>query len=67
MKQINVFRNLRLQSGMSMNQLAKKLGISAAAICRYEKISNPRKPRTEILKKYKDFFGINYEDIFKNL
>lgn len=47
---------LRLEAGLTQNELAEKVGISKTAIFQYE--TNKRKPNFEALVKMQDFFRV---------
>ena len=49
-------QQLRTEKAMTMEQLGKKLGVSKAAISRWEK--GERIPRPRFLKAYADYFNV---------
>ena len=57
---------LRIAHGsMSMRDLAKELGVSAAYIGYIESEKSDKKPSLGLLDKYAAFFGIRTSDIFR--
>ena len=50
---------LRRQKGLSQTELAKRMNISASAMCRWEK--DDRTPAEEDLEKLAEFFGVSKE------
>ena len=58
---INNIKNLRIDKNYSQQRLAKKFGLTQAAINRYEKgLSNPS---LNIIYKYSNFFKISFHDL----
>lgn len=54
-------RNARQTAKMSIKELADAVGVSAAAICRYE--NGERTPRIRIAKNIERILGIPWYDI----
>lgn len=54
-------KDFRLKSGYTQQELADKVGITKAAISKYEK--GQRQPRLEMLKKIAEVFGVNWTDL----
>ena len=54
-------REARTKAGMSMQELGKAVGVSPAAICRYEK--GQRTPKTRIAKRIAQILGINWYEL----
>lgn len=50
-------RELRMQKGLSQEELAKRLGLSNSAISMYERGS--RKPSLELLETLQEFFNVD--------
>ena len=48
-------RSLRERSGLAQGDLARVLGVSASAICRYE--TGERTPRSDVLHSYLELLG----------
>ena len=55
-------KELRINKNLSQYELAKELGITSRAIRNYE--SGERAPRTDVLKKYGEYFKISYDYFF---
>lgn len=55
----NVFKNLRISSGYTQLEFAKKLGISRSTIGMYE--TGAREPDYETLEKIADFFNVDID------
>lgn len=55
----NVFKELRISSGMTQIETAEKLGISRSTIGMYE--TGAREPDFETLEKIADFFHVNVD------
>lgn len=53
----NVFKQLRLASGLTQAEMAEKLGISKSTISMYE--NGNREPDYEILERIADFFNVD--------
>ena len=54
-------KKLRLENGYTMEDIAKELNLSIAAISLYEK--GKREPNQETLIKIADFYGITVDDL----
>lgn len=54
-------REARIKAGMSMQDLGKAVGVSPAAICRYEQ--GKRVPKTEIAKKIANELGLVWYEL----
>lgn len=54
-------KDFRLKSGYTQQELADKVGITKAAISKYEK--GQRQPRLEMLKKIAEVLGVNWTDL----
>ena len=48
-------RSLRERSGLAQGDLARVLGVSASAVCRYE--TGERTPRSDVLHSYLELLG----------
>lgn len=55
----NIFKELRIASGMTQTETAEKLGISRSTIGMYE--IGAREPDFETLEKIADFFHVNMD------
>lgn len=55
----NVFKQLRLSSGLTQVEMAEKLGISRSTIGMYE--TGAREPDFETLEKIADFFNVDID------
>ena len=55
----NIFKELRIASGMTQTETAEKLGISRSTIGMYE--TGAREPDFETLEKIADFFHVNMD------
>lgn len=53
----NVFRQLRLSSNLTQNEMAEKIGISRSTIGMYE--TGAREPDFETLEKIADYFNVD--------
>ena len=53
----NIFRQLRIASGLTQNEMAEKIGISRSTIGMYE--TGAREPDFETLEKIADFFNVD--------
>lgn len=53
----NVFKSLRLKSGLTQQQMADKLGLSRSTIGMYE--NGEREPSFEILESIADLFNVD--------
>lgn len=53
----NVFKQLRLASGLTQAEMAEKLGVSKSTISMYE--NGNREPDYEILERIADFFNVD--------
>lgn len=53
-----ILREAREKAGMSMQELGKAVGVTAAAICRYE--HGERIPKTAIAKRIANMLGIEW-------
>lgn len=54
-------KEARERAGMSMQELGKAVGVSPAAICRYEQ--GKRVPKTPIAKKIADVLGLVWYEL----
>ena len=54
-------REAREKAGMSMQELGKAVGVSPAAICRYER--GKRIPKTAIAKRLADVLGLVWYEL----
>lgn len=54
-----VFKELRLASGLSQDEMAKKLGVSRSTIGMYE--TGARKPDSDMLEKIADMFNLDID------
>lgn len=54
-------KEARIKAGMSMQDLGKAVGVSPAAICRYEQ--GKRVPKTEIAKKIANELGLVWYEL----
>lgn len=54
-----VFKELRLASGLSQDEMAKKLGVSRSTIGMYE--TGARKPDSDMLEKIADLFNLDID------
>lgn len=54
-------KEARIKAGMSMQDLGKAVGVSPAAICRYEQ--GKRIPKTEIAKKIANKLGLVWYEL----
>ena len=54
-------RALRVNAGLSLVKACKALGINKNTLCDYEK--GRRSPRIELIKKFQDLYGCEYDDI----
>jgi DNA-binding XRE family transcriptional regulator len=57
-------REAREKAGMSMMELGKAVGVSPAAICRYEQ--GKRTPKTDIAKKIAKILSLKWYDLIDN-
>lgn len=57
-------REARIKSGLSMDELGEKAGVSGAAICRYE--HGDRVPKVKIAKKLGKILGIEWYKLIDN-
>lgn len=55
----NIFRQLRLSSGLTQVEIAEKLGISRSTIGMYE--TGAREPDFDTLEKIADFFNVDID------
>ena len=55
----NVFKQLRLSSGMTQEELAKRLGVSRSTIGMYE--TGARTPDADTLEKIADLFNVDVD------
>ncbi|MBR3762229.1 MAG: helix-turn-helix transcriptional regulator [Lachnospiraceae bacterium] len=53
----NVFKNLRIKSGLTQQEMASRLNISRSSIGMYE--SGEREPSFEILEAIADYFNVD--------
>ncbi|MDD3363008.1 MAG: helix-turn-helix domain-containing protein [Hespellia sp.] len=53
----NVFKRLRLKSGLTQQEMANKLGLSRSTIGMYE--NGDREPNFEVLETIADFFNVD--------
>lgn len=53
----NVFKSLRIKSGLTQQQMAEKLGLSRSTIGMYE--NGEREPSFEILEHIADLFNVD--------
>lgn len=58
----NVIKKLRSESGMNQNELAKKLGVTKAAISNYE--TGLRAPKQDLLFDLSNIFGVSIDVFF---
>lgn len=58
-----MLKKLRTAKNMSQNEVAMKIGVTAATICRYE--SGKRKLPFEIAKKLADLFEIPWQQLYE--
>jgi transcriptional regulator with XRE-family HTH domain len=54
-------KEARENAGMSMQELGKAVGVSAAAICRYEQ--GKRTPKTQIAKRIAKVLGLVWYEL----
>ena len=54
-------REARKKAGMSMQELAKLVGVSPAAICRYEQ--GKRVPKTQIAKRLAEVLNLVWYEL----
>lgn len=59
-----ILRDARVKAGMSMQTLGKAVGVSAAAICRYEQ--GKRVPKIVIAKRIGKILGLKWWLIIDN-
>ena len=57
-------KEARLKAGMTIDALARDVGVSSAAICRYEK--GKRVPRLPIAKRIGEKLGIPWYEIMND-
>lgn len=57
-------KQAREQAGITMHELAKMVGVTAAAICRYE--NGTRSPKTEIAKRIAKVLNIAWYELIDN-
>lgn len=55
----NVFKRLRMSSGLTQTEFAEKIGISRSTIGMYE--TGAREPDFEILERIADFFNVDID------
>lgn len=55
----DIFKRLRIEKGMSQDQLSKAIGVSRSAIGMYEQ--GKREPDFETLEVIADFFNVNMD------
>lgn len=55
----NVFKRLRISSGLTQTEFAEKIGISRSTIGMYE--TGAREPDFEILERIADFFNVDID------
>lgn len=58
-----MLKKLRNEKKMSQNEVAIKLGVTAATICRYE--SGKRKLPFEIAKKLAEIFDVPWQQLYE--
>lgn len=56
-------KEYRLKKNMSQEALSKEVGVTAHAICQYER--NKRTPNIIVLKKIADALGCKVDDLIK--
>ena len=54
--------NLRLKKNVSQSQVAESLGITKAAVSKYE--SGQRIPSDEVKIKLSNYYGVSVQDLF---
>ncbi len=59
-----MLKEARLKAGMTLQELAEKVGVSAAAINRYE--LGQRSPKIAIAKRISEVLGLNWYDLVDN-
>lgn len=60
----NIFRSLRLKSGLTQQEMADKLNISRSSIGMYE--NGEREPSFELLESIADFFNVDMNYLLGN-
>ena len=60
----NIFKNLRLSSGLTQQEMADKLKISRSSIGMYE--NGEREPSFELLEAIADFFNVDMNFLLGN-
>lgn len=55
----NIFKQLRISSGLTQNEFARKIGISRSTIGMYE--TGAREPDFETLEKIADYFNVDID------
>lgn len=55
------FKRLREKAGLTQDEAAERLGVSRSTIAGYESEEKNRTPRTEVLKKASELFGVSIE------
>lgn len=60
----NIFKNLRLNSGLTQQEMADKLKISRSSIGMYE--NGEREPSFELLEAIADFFNVDMNFLLGN-
>lgn len=58
-----MLKKLRVEKDMSQNDVATRIGVTAATICRYE--SGKRKLPLEIAKKLAEVFEIPWQQLYE--
>ncbi|WP_203632633.1 helix-turn-helix transcriptional regulator [Lacticaseibacillus suibinensis] len=58
----NKLKMLRVQRGLTQDELGKKVGLSGKAVAAWEQGRNTPKPST--MQRIEDFFGVPKEEIF---
>jgi len=61
----DTIKELRLEKGLTLNELSEILGIEYSLMVRYEE--NRIVPRINHVSMMADFFGVNIGNILKNL